>query len=90
MVMTKEKKKKIITDFKREKKDTGSPEVQIAILTERINSLTASHFSAHVKDHHSRYGLIKMVGQRKKLLQYLQNIDLKRYKEIITRLDLRK
>ena len=90
MVMAKEKKKKIITDFKREKKDTGSPEVQIAILTERINSLTASHFSTHVKDHHSRYGLIKMVGQRKKLLQYLQNIDVKRYKEIITRLDLRK
>ena len=88
--MAKEKKKKIITDFKREKKDTGSPEVQIAILTERINSLTASHFSTHVKDHHSRYGLIKMVGQRKKLLQYLQNIDVKRYKEIITRLDLRK
>ncbi|HLD50188.1 MAG TPA: 30S ribosomal protein S15 [bacterium] len=90
MVMAKEKKKKIITDFKREKKDTGSSEVQIAILTERINTLTASHFSTHVKDHHSRYGLIKMVGRRKKLLQYLQNIDLKRYKEIITRLDLRK
>ncbi len=88
--MAKEKKKKIITDFKREKKDTGSSEVQIAILTERINTLTASHFSTHVKDHHSRYGLIKMVGRRKKLLQYLQNIDLKRYKEIITRLDLRK
>lgn len=90
MVMAKEKKKKIITDYKREKKDTGSPEVQIAILTERINSLTASHFSTHAKDHHSRYGLIKMVGQRKKLLQYLQNVDMKRYKEIITRLELRK
>ena len=90
MVMAKEKKKKIISDFKREKKDTGSPEVQIAILTERINSLTANHFNTNVKDHHSRYGLIKMVGQRKKLLQYLQNTDLKRYKEILTRLDLRK
>ena len=90
MVMAKEKKKKIVLDFKRDKKDTGSPEVQIAILTERINQLTASHFNVHVKDHHSRYGLIKMVGQRKKLLQYLQKTDSKRYKEIITRLDLRK
>ncbi len=88
--MAKEKKKKIITDFKREKKDTGSPEVQIAILTERINSLTSNHFNTNAKDHHSRYGLIKMVGRRKKLLQYLQNIDLKRYKDIIARLDLRK
>lgn len=90
MVMPKDKKKKIILDFKREKKDTGSPEVQVALLTERINSLTATHFNTHVKDHHSRYGLIKMVGQRKRLLQYLQNIDPKKYKEIITRLDLRK
>ena len=90
MVMAKEKKKKIITDFKREKKDTGSPEVQIAILTERINSLTASHFSTHVKDHHSRYGLIKMVGQRKSLLLYLKETAPEKYKAIIERLDLRK
>ena len=90
MVMAKEKKKKIIADFKRDKKDTGSAEVQVAILTERINSLTASHFNTHVKDHHSRYGLIKMVGQRKRLLQYLQKTDLKKYKDIIARLDLRK
>ena len=88
--MAKEKKKKIIADFKRDKKDTGSAEVQVAILTERINSLTASHFNTHVKDHHSRYGLIKMVGQRKRLLQYLQKTDLKKYKDIIARLDLRK
>ena len=88
--MAKEKKKKIIADFKRDKKDTGSAEVQVAILTERINSLTASHFNTHVKDHHSRYGLIKMVGQRKRLLQYLQKTDAKKYKDIITRLDLRK
>ena len=90
MVMAKEKKKKIISDFKRDKKDTGSPEIQVAILTERINSLTASHFDTHVKDHHSRYGLIKMVGLRKRLLQYLQKTDSKKYKDIIARLDLRK
>ena len=90
MVMAKEKKKKIISDFKREKKDTGSSEVQIAILTERINSLTTEHFNQHSKDHHSRYGLIKMVGLRKRLLQYLQKTDPKKYKEILTRLDLRK
>ena len=88
--MAKEKKKKIISDFKRDKKDTGSPEVQVAILTERINSLTADHFAKHGKDHHSRYGLIKMVGQRKRLLQYIQKIDPKKYKDMITRLDLRK
>ena len=90
MVMAKEKKKKIISDFKRDKKDTGSPEVQVAILTERINTLTTSHFNTHAKDHHSRYGLIKMVGQRKKLLQYLQKTDPKKYKDILARLDLRK
>ncbi len=90
MVMAKEKKKKIIADYKRDKKDTGSSQVQIAILTERINSLTSAHFNTHVKDHHSRYGLIKMVGQRKKLLQYLQKTDPKGYKEILARLDLRK
>ena len=90
MALTKEKKKKIVSDYKRDKKDTGSAEVQVALLTERINSLTTTHFGTHVKDHHSRYGLIKMVGQRKRLLQYLQKIDPKRYKELITRLELRK
>ena len=90
MVMPKDRKKKIISDFKRDKKDTGSSEVQVAILTERINSLTGTHFNTHAKDHHSRYGLIKMVGRRKRLLQYLQKTDPKKYKDIITRLDLRK
>ena len=90
MAITKEKKKKIISDFKRDKKDAGSAEVQVALLTERINSLTGTHFSTHVKDHHSRYGLIKMVGRRKRLLLYLQKTDPKKYKELIARLDLRK
>ena len=89
MPLAKEKKKSIVAEFKRDKKDTGSAEVQVALLTERINTLTG-HFNTHVKDHHSRYGLIKMVGKRKRLLQYLQEIDPKRYKELITRLDLRK
>ncbi len=90
MALAKEKKKKIVSDFKRDKKDTGSPEVQVALLTERINSLTTGHFGTHVKDRHSRYGLIKMVGKRKRLLQYLQKMDPKKYKDLITRLDLRK
>ena len=89
MPLAKEKKKKVISDFRRSKHDTGSAEVQVAILTERINGL-ADHFKANVKDHHSRYGLIKMVGQRKRLLTYLRRIDLERYQQIITRLDLRK
>ena len=89
MPLAKELKKKTITDFKREKHDTGSPEVQIALLTTRINGLSG-HFKDHVKDHHSRRGLIKMVSQRKRLLNYLQKIDLKRYQAIISRLDLRK
>ena len=89
MPLAKERKKKVVADFKRDKKDTGSVEVQVALLTERINHLTG-HFSTHVKDNHSRYGLIKMVGRRKRLLQYLQKTDPKRYKELITRLDLRK
>jgi small subunit ribosomal protein S15 len=87
--LKKEKKKKIISDFRRDKHDTGSTEVQIALLTERINELS-EHFKAHVKDHHSRYGLIKMVGQRKKLLTYLRGLDPERYQKLITRLDLRK
>lgn len=89
MPLAAEKKKKVIQDFKRTKHDTGSPEVQIALLTERINSLDG-HFKANVKDHHSRYGLIKMVGQRKKLLNYLRQTDLERYQAVIARLDLRK
>lgn len=84
-----EKKKNIIDDYHRHKKDTGSPEVQVAILTERINSLTA-HLKSNVKDNHSRYGLIKMVGQRKRHLEYLRTIDPEGYQKLITRLDLRK
>ncbi len=89
MALTKDKKKKVITDYKRDKHDTGSPEVQIALLTERINELSA-HFKAHVKDHHSRYGLIKMVGLRKRLLAYLNKTNPESYKKLLVRLDLRK
>ena len=89
MALTKEKKKKIIAEFKRDKHDTGSAELQVALLTERINEL-GGHFKTHVKDHHSRYGLIKMVGLRKRLLAYLNRTDPDKYKNLITRLDLRK
>ncbi len=89
MPLAKEKKKKVISDYKREKHDSGSAEVQVALLTERINSLT-DHFATHVKDHHSRYGLLKMVGQRKRLLSYLQRTAPDRYRTLISRLDLRK
>ncbi len=89
MALTKDKKKKVIADYKRDKHDTGSAEVQIALLTERINELS-SHFKSHVKDHHSRYGLIKMVGQRKRLLSYLHKTNAESYKKLIVRLDLRK
>ena len=89
MPLTAQKKKEIISGFLRHKKDTGSPEVQVAILTERINGLTG-HLRSNVKDRHSRYGLIKMVGQRKRLLDYLRRIDPEKYQKIISRLDLRK
>ena len=89
MTLAKEAKRKVISEFRHTKNDTGSVEVQVALLTERINSL-ADHFKANVKDHHSRYGLIKMVGQRKRLLNYLRREDSKRYQQLITRLDLRK
>ncbi len=89
MALTKDKKKKVIGDYRLDKHDTGSAEVQIALLTERINSLS-DHFKKNVKDHHSRYGLIKMVGQRKRLLTYLRRVDSERYQKIITRLDIRK
>jgi len=89
MALAKEKKKKVIADYKLSKNDTGSGEVQVAILTERINDLSG-HFKQHVKDHHSRYGLIKMVSRRKRLLTYLNKTDPERYKNIITRLNLRK
>ena len=88
-MLTKESKTKIIEDYKTNDTDTGSPEVQIAILTTRINELT-EHLRTHKKDHSSRRGLLKMVGTRSSLLKYVRNNDLERYKAIIGRLGLRK
>jgi small subunit ribosomal protein S15 len=88
-VLTQEEKTKIIKDHKVHPKDTGSPEVQIAILTSRINYLT-QHFAIHKKDYHSKTGLMKMVGQRKRLLAYLKKQNLKRYESLIKKLKLRK
>jgi small subunit ribosomal protein S15 len=87
--MFKEVKTDIINKFKLHEGDTGSPEVQIAILTERINHLN-EHLKMHKKDHHSRRGLLKMVGARRGLLNYLQGNDIERYREIIGKLNLRK
>ncbi len=87
--MTKERKQKIIATYKREENDTGSPEVQIALLTERITELT-EHLKVHTKDNHSRRGLLKMVGKRRNLLNYLAKKDLNRYREIAQKLSLRK
>lgn len=89
MVLVKEKKKGLIKDFKIHEGDTGSPSVQIALLTERINSLSG-HFKAHKRDHHSRQGLLRMVSIRRRLLDYLKRKDQKSYQDIIKRLDLRK
>jgi small subunit ribosomal protein S15 len=88
-MLTKEKKAKIIKENKSTENDTGSPEVQIAILTSRINELT-DHFNAHPKDHSSRRGLLKMVGNRSALLKYIGKKDIKRYRDVINRLGLRK
>ena len=87
--MTKERKLEIINDFKRDENDTGSPEVQVALLTERIKELT-EHLKVHPKDNHSRRGLLKMIGKRRNLLNYLSKKDINRYRELIKRLDLRK
>ncbi len=84
-----EKKQEIINAFKSHDSDTGSPEVQIAILTERITYLT-EHFKIHKKDHHSRRGLLKLVGQRSRLLDYLKGKELDRYKKVIERLGIRR
>ena len=84
-----EKKQEIINNFKKHEGDTGSPEVQIAILTARIVYLT-DHFKIHKKDHHSRRGLLKLVGQRRKLLNYLKKKDIQRYRALIAKLGLRK
>ena len=88
-MLTKEKKQKVVAEFRTSEKDTGSAEVQIAILTTRINELT-DHFKSHPKDHASRRGLLKMVGNRSALLKYVGKKDIKRYKAIINRLGLRK
>lgn len=89
MALVKEVKKEIVKKFKVHDKDTGSPSVQIALLTERINSLS-DHFKAHKKDHHSRHGLLRMVSVRRRLLEYLKRKDAKEYQAIIKKLDLRK
>ncbi len=87
--MTKERKQEIITTFATHEGDTGSPEVQIAVLTKRIQDLT-EHLKDNKKDHHSRRGLHKMVGHRRNLLAYLQKVDIERYRSIVARLGLRK
>lgn len=89
MALSSEEKKALIDQFKIHERDTGSPEVQIAILTQRINSLT-EHLRVHRKDHHSRRGLLKMVGQRRGLLNYLKNNDIERYRAVVERLGLRR
>jgi len=89
MPLTKEKKDKIIEKFKLHDGDTGSPEVQVALITGRINSL-ADHFRAYKKDHHSRRGLLKLIGQRRRLLDYLRDKDRERYLKLLNSLGLRK
>jgi len=88
-MLTKEKKDKIIEEYRTKESDTGSPEVQVALLTTRINELT-EHLKNHPKDHSSRRGLLKMVGTRSSLLKYVRNSDVERYRTIISRLGLRK
>lgn len=89
MALTQERKNEIIAEFKTHENDTGSPEVQIAILTEKINLLN-EHLKTHKKDHHSRRGLMKMVGKRRNLLTYLRNKDVQRYRVLINKLGLRR
>lgn len=89
MALDKAKKQEIIEKYKLHETDTGSPEVQIAILTERINQLT-EHLNIHKKDFHSRRGLLKMVGHRRRLLNYLKSKDIERYRTLIEKLDIRK
>lgn len=88
-MISKERKEQIIAEYGRTEGDTGSPEVQVAILTARINDLN-EHFKANPKDHHSKRGLLKMVGQRRGLLAYLKKTDIARYRSLIERLGLRK
>ena len=89
MSTTKEQKTELITSFATHQGDTGSPEVQIALLSNRISYLT-EHFKTHAKDHHSRRGLLKLVGRRRRLLDYLKKTDLQRYRTIIDKLGIRK
>ncbi len=88
--MTKERKQEIIREFATHEGDTGSPEVQVALLTEKINHLNNDHLSIHKKDHHSRRGLLMMVGQRRRLMTYLKNQDIERYRALVAKLGLRK
>ena len=88
--MTKERKQALIAEYATHEGDTGSPEVQIALLTERINHLNNEHLNMHKKDHHSRRGLLKMVGKRRGLLDYLMKNDIERYRAIVAKLNLRK
>jgi small subunit ribosomal protein S15 len=89
VAQTKERKTEIIESYKTHASDTGSPEVQVAILSDRINYLT-EHFKTHAKDHHSRRGLLKLVGQRRRLLDYVKSKDTARYADLIKRLGIRK
>ena len=88
-MLTNARKTEVIGNYRTHESDTGSPEVQIALLSERINYLT-EHFKTHVKDHHSRRGLLKLVGQRRRLLDYLKRKDVDRYTELIKKLGIRK
>jgi small subunit ribosomal protein S15 len=89
MALTSEKKGEILSQFRRDPADTGSPEVQVALLSERINGL-GEHFSAHKSDHSSRRGLVKLVNQRRKLLDYLKSTQPQKYQEVVERLGLRR
>ncbi|CAM3748513.1 30S ribosomal protein S15 [Alkalicoccus chagannorensis] len=89
MALTQERKNELISQFKTHENDTGSPEVQVAILTEQITTLN-EHLRTHKKDHHSRRGLLKMVGQRRNLLTYLRKKDVTRYREVVDKLGLRR
>jgi small subunit ribosomal protein S15 len=89
MALVQDRKQELVQKYKRHDKDTGSPEVQVALLTERITYLT-EHFKTHKKDHHSRRGLLKLVGQRRRLLDYLRTADQGRYKVLIDQLGIRK
>ena len=89
LALTKDRKTEVIGSYRTHESDTGSPEVQVAILSERINYLT-EHFKSHAKDHHSRRGLLKLVGQRRRLLDYLKQKDAERYADLIRKLGIRK